>query len=228
MKTRMLGWVAAALIGWLPLSVHAQSCTLTPPANSTHGTCPSNNSLPSGDSCTFACDAGYVLNGSNYSCTSGVLTGGETCTPAACVVTTPADGTLGTCPSDLASGGSCQFTCDTGYTLNGAATSCSFGTLTAQTCTASSCTVTAPINGYLGTCSSTLASGASCQFTCDAGYTLVGSQTTCSDGSLSAQTCVLQQPTGGDTSGSGPLPWWAVGALAVSLVLVSWRKKRAT
>lgn len=42
------------------------------------------------------------------------------------------------------------------------------------------CAVTAPTNGALGTCSSTLAAGSSCEPTCNAGYDTGGVRMTCS------------------------------------------------
>lgn len=107
-----------------------------------------------------------------------------------CPVSAPANGNLGTCPPSLSSGNSCQFICNAGFTLMGSATYCSYGTLSAQTCAPSSCAVTAPTNGALGTCPSSLSSGSSCQLSCNAGFTLTGSATSCTDGSLTAQTCV--------------------------------------
>ena len=51
------------------------------------------------------------------------------------------------------------------------------------------CTVTAPTNGALGTCTSSLAPGGTCQFTCNDGYGVSG-PTSCSAASvLSAATC---------------------------------------
>jgi hypothetical protein len=55
-----------------------------------------------------------------------------------CAVQAPSNGTLGTCPSSISSGSTCQFSCNTGYTLTGSATYCSYGQLTAQTCVSSS------------------------------------------------------------------------------------------
>ncbi len=57
--------------------------------------------------------------------------------------------------------------------------------------TAAPCTgVTAPTNGALGTCTSTLAAGASCQFACNDGYGASG-PTSCAAGgtTLTAATC---------------------------------------
>ena len=93
-----------------------------------------------------------------------------------CTVTAPTNGALGTCASSLGEGTTCQFTCAAGYGVSGA-TSCSAnGVLTAPMCF-SLCAVTAPTNGALGTCTSSLAAGSSCQFTCDAGYGVSGCTT---------------------------------------------------
>jgi hypothetical protein len=279
MRARIGSWLAVGLLG-MPLVGNAQSsCSVTPPSNGTSGTCPST--LPSGDSCVFACDSGYSLNGAPITCNNGVLSGQETCTPSPCAVPAPADGTLGTCTSPLQSGTSCQFTCNSGYTLNGAATTCSYGqltaqtctpsscsvysptfgnlgtcpstlpsgsscsftcvagytlngaatsctdgTLTAQTCTPSSCAVPAPANGTLGTCTSPLQSGASCQFTCNSGYNLSGAATTCSYGQLTAQTCTPMAEPANQPSTDGPIPLWALGVLAASLAGVASRRIR--
>ena len=48
--------------------------------------------------------------------------------------------------------------------------------------------LTQPANGVSGTCGSELASGSSCQPTCNSGYTVSG-QTTCIAGALTAATC---------------------------------------
>ncbi len=56
------------------------------------------------------------------------------------------------------------------------------------------CAVTAPTNGALGTCASSLAQGATCQFTCSAGYGVSG-PTSCSSstGLLAAATCTFEE-----------------------------------
>ena len=48
----------------------------------------------------------------------------------------PTNGAVGTCTNSLASGSTCQPTCDSGYTVSGTS-SCTAGTLTAATCAAS-------------------------------------------------------------------------------------------
>jgi MYXO-CTERM domain-containing protein len=215
MKSRTIWWLAAALLS-TPISVNAQSCSVSAPADGTRGTC--SSTLSSGSSCSFACDSGYFLVGSATSCTNGTLTA-QSCAPSPCFVSPPSNGTLGTCSSSLASGGSCQVSCNAGYTLAGAATSCSYGVLTAtQTCAPSSCAVTAPSNGTLGNCPSSLASGSSCQFSCGTGYTLTGTATSCTDGTLTAQTCAMAPPSGEVAPTDGPLPLWAIGALGAGLI----------
>jgi hypothetical protein len=224
MKTTIVGWLAAALLV-IPISVNAQSCAVTAPANGVLGTCPAT--LPSGSMCTFACNEGYYLVGASTSCTNGVLTAQTCSSQQPCEVTAPADGTLGDCPTNLASGLSCSVACDSGYTLSGASTSCTDGVLTStQTCTPSSCTVTPPPNGSLGTCPTTLATGSSCQFECNSGYALSGTATTCSDGQLTAQTCVTAATT--PPAGDAPIPLWALGMLGAGLVLIASRLRKGT
>ena len=102
--------------------------------------------------------------------------------------TAPTNGGVGTCTSSLASGSTCQPTCNSGYTVSGTS-SCSAGTLTGATCSANACDAsTAPANGGVGTCTSSLASGSTCQPTCNSGYTVSGTSS-CSAGTLTAATC---------------------------------------
>jgi hypothetical protein len=93
--------------------------------------------------------------------------------------------------------------------------------LTAQTCTASSCSVTAPANGTLGNCPSVLSSGNSCQFTCNSGFILSGATTSCTAGSLTAQTCAPPP-----SSTTAPIPLWPLGALAAVLVGIAMRRMK--
>jgi hypothetical protein len=100
----------------------------------------------------------------------------------------PTNGAVGTCTSTLASGSTCQPTCNTGYTVSGTS-SCYDGTLTAATCSASPCDASAaPANGAVGTCSSTLASGSTCQPTCNTGYTVSGTSS-CLAGTFTTAEC---------------------------------------
>ena len=51
------------------------------------------------------------------------------------------------------------------------------------------CAVAAPTNGALGTCASSLAAGASCQFSCNNGYGVSGPTSCSATGVLAAATC---------------------------------------
>ena len=162
----------------------------TAPTNGVLGSCTS--SLASGSSCQPTCNTGYTVSGAS-SCTLGVLTA-ATCSPSPCnAATAPTNGVLGTCTSSLASGSTCQPTCNTGYTVSGVS-SCTLGVLTAAKCSPSPCNAAAaPTNGVLGTCTSSLASGSSCQPTCNTGYTVSGGASNCLLGVLTAAfVCVLQ------------------------------------
>lgn len=166
-------------------------------------------------SCSVSCSSGYSLQGPVTSCSNGVLTATQSCVPSPCSVSAPANGTLGSCPSTLSSGTSCQVACASGYTIVGISTSCSFGTLVSQqSCSPSACTVTAPTNGNLGTCPATLSSGSSCQMSCNSGFILLGTQTSCTAGVLAAQSCSPPTAQGGDA----PLPGWALAVLAIVLL----------
>ena len=74
----------------------------------------------------------------------------------------------------ISRGSTCAPACNSGYTVSGMS-SCSVGTLTAAICNADSCDAsTSPTNGAVGDCTSTLASGSTCQPTCNSGYTVSG------------------------------------------------------
>ena len=100
----------------------------------------------------------------------------------------PTNGAVGTCTSTLASGSTCQPTCNTGYTVSGTS-SCTLGALTAATCSANPCDASAaPVNGAVGDCTSTLASGSTCQPTCNTGYTVSGTSS-CLAGTFTTAEC---------------------------------------
>ena len=108
----------------------------------------------------------------------------------------PTNGGVGNCTSTLASGLTCQPTCESGYTVSGTSSCSSFGTLTAATCSSGSCDASsAPTNGGAGDCTGSLASGSSCQPTCNSGYTISGTSS-CSLGALTAATCTAVVTSG--------------------------------
>ena len=100
----------------------------------------------------------------------------------------PTNGAVGTCTSTLASGSTCQPSCNAGYTVSGTS-SCTLGALTAATCSANPCDASAaPVNGAVGDCTSTLASGSTCQPTCNTGYTVSGTSS-CLAGTFTTAEC---------------------------------------
>jgi uncharacterized protein (DUF427 family) len=115
----------------------------------------------------------------------------------------PTNGLAGNCTDSLASGSTCQPTCNSGYTVSGTS-SCNTGTLTAATCSANACDAsTAPTNGGVGDCTNSLASGSTCQPTCSSGYSVFGTSS-CTAGTLTAAKCLANPcdastaPTNGD------------------------------
>jgi len=137
-----------------------------------------------------------VIGGYNCLCSNGYndegsdgMASGSGCLPEPCDASTPPmNGGNGTCAENLASGSSCQPTCDTGYTVSGTS-SCLLGELTPATCDPNPCDAsTPPTNGGNGTCTENLASGSSCQPTCDTGYTVSGTSS-CEAGQLTPATC---------------------------------------
>jgi hypothetical protein len=201
------------------------ACTnmLTDPGNcgACGNVCPAGGTCSAGVCSTSACGpgaAGSACGCPNFQtdpnncgacgivCASGSCLAGQ-CATTSCPVAAPVNGTLGSCPSLLASGSTCQFACNAGYGLTGAATSCANGVLTAQAC-GSPCSVTPPVNASMGTCPSSLPSGSSCQISCADGYTTTGATTSCANGILTTQacapsSCTLTAPSNG-TLGSCP------------------------
>jgi hypothetical protein len=155
------------------------------PTNGAVGTCTST--LASGSTCQPTCNTGYTVSGTS-SCYDGTLTA-ATCSASPCDASAaPANGAVGTCSSTLASGSTCQPTCNTGYTVSGTS-SCTLGALTAATCSANPCDASAaPVNGAVGDCTSTLASGSTCQPTCNTGYTVSGTSS-CLAGTFTTAVC---------------------------------------
>ena len=116
-------------------------------------------------------------------------------TLATCDATSaPTNGAIGDCTSTLASGSTCQPTCNAGYTVSGTS-SCTLGTLTAATCSANPCDASAPpANGAVGDCTSTLASGSTCQPTCNTGYTVSGTSSCLAETFTTAECSVAPSP----------------------------------
>ena len=164
----------------------ATSCKVEAPANGMAGDCPAF--LASSKSCTPTCKEGFSASGPTH-CDMGKLTATSICKEAGCTgIVAPVNGGLGTCTAEMDSCTTCEFTCNEGYARSGR-TACTQGVLDSAV-RVGSCTVAAPKNGLLGTCSSSIAAGSSCKPKCKPGYTLSGGQTSCdADGKLTAATC---------------------------------------
>ncbi|MDB5218181.1 MAG: hypothetical protein JWO86_6108 [Myxococcaceae bacterium] len=176
----------------------ANSCA-SPPSAPTHGTVstPMPGTGMTGDTVTYACDAGYVLSGAaTAKCrVNGTWSAAPTCVAQPCspALSAPAHGTVSA--TSGTSGDVRTYSCNTGYTLTGSATTTCQANHTwsnpAPTCVASSCgtvpsapshgTVTAPNPGAGVT-------GDSVSYTCNGGYTRTGpASATCqTSGSWSA------------------------------------------
>ena len=164
--------------------------------------CLTSNSCSSSASTRFDSGVTTSSGGNTYECCTS---NGKLCLSTASLTecplkscdasTAPTNGGVGTCTSTLASGSTCQPTCNSGYIVSGTS-SCNNGMLSAATCVRNTCDAsTAPTNGGVGTCTSSLAGGATCQPTCNSGYTLSGvslcnAATSDSASTLSAATCV--------------------------------------
>ena len=135
--------------------------------------------------CWGANDYGQLGDGTTEDRLAPVSVRGPPCDASA----PPKNGGVGDCVGDLASGSTCQPTCEKGYAASGWSSCHTFGFLTAATCSPSPCDASAaPANGAVGDCTSSLASGSTCQPTCDTGYTVSG-PSSCSFGTLTAATC---------------------------------------
>merc|ERR1712159_330128 len=105
--------------------------------------------------------------------------------------------------------------CTNGYTKNTAGD--------ADACDANPCDVSAaPANGAVGGCNSTLASGSTCQPTCDTGYTVYGASS-CTAGTLTPATCTKNptttttaKPVDHDDHDHSPSPGVVDGASTIS------------
>jgi hypothetical protein len=211
-------------------------CDSTCPSNSTLNVvlctcqpCPIPGQVFNGDNC--ACPFGQSVNNNSCTCTNptqSLINSTCTClpnqildfnhncisntTPVPCNITPPPHGGFGNCPPSLPSGQSCSIACNSGYKLVGASTSCVNGQLTSQGCSAinNTCSLTAPVNGGLGTCSLSLLTNTECSINCNVGYTVVGGSTVCSPSGVivSSQTCapncIITSPVNGNSGTCAP------------------------
>jgi hypothetical protein len=156
-----------------PAGGGAQTCShstcngTTAIADGAKGDCTAT--MAKGSKCQPTCNRGYVISGVS-SCSSTGQLQSATCTQA-------------TCTSGTIAGTTCN--CDAGYTGGGAWVSgATYPACSEKPCDASS----APANGGKGDCTTSVASGTTCQPVCNQGYTVSG-KATCSKGVLTAATC---------------------------------------
>nr|XP_002125315.1 P-selectin [Ciona intestinalis] len=158
-------------------------------------TCTNDNLL--GSVCTFSCRGGYFLSGSQRT-TCGADNSWDNAPPTCIKITcrppytNPTNGRVG-CSDRNNEGSICEFSCDVGYAMIGAAVSTciddadndEFGIWNspAPICQRITCIPphTDPLNGRV-VCLDMNYVDSSCSFTCDAGFALVGAEvSTCLD-----------------------------------------------
>ncbi len=203
--------------GGTPPTCEPNSCGTLPAAPSGGTvTAPTPGTGETGDTVTYACNAGFTLTGSTTATcqTNGSWTAAPKCVPTSCGTAppAPANGTV-TAPTSSAPGGTVTYTCNTGFTLTGSATgTCQLDNTwtAAPTCVPDSCTpnLTAPANGNVS--GAVGVTGDVRNYSCSPGYTLTGASTnTCLDTHAwanAAPTCVPQScpaltaPTNGAVS----------------------------
>ncbi|CAH1252783.1 CSMD3 [Branchiostoma lanceolatum] len=179
---------------------------LTAPANGART--PATGANLYQDAVSFTCDSGYVLNGAaSVTCRADGTwsTGVPTCTRRQCqpALTAPTNGARTPATGATSYQDTVTFSCNTGYVLNGAATSTcqADGTWTnpvAPTCTPVQCPpLTTPTNGARTPPTGATAYQSQVTFTCDSGYVLNGAATlTCQSDSTwnnAAPTCQPRQ-----------------------------------
>ena len=176
--------------------------------------------IPDSGHCTIQCLPGYNVTGpSTTSCSYGNLDT-QTCTESPCIVTKDPFGYLGSCSTDpfgtsvtVASQVDCQINCTAGFVVKGSLTRCVKGVLTSQYCAPAPCpNIQAPINGTLGNCPSSLSSGMTCDFVCNAGAQLEG------PGAGSPPACVAT-PCSYLINGR---TWWAYAIAVDSVHTARW------
>ena len=156
----------------------------SPPANGAVGNCTSV--LASGFTCQPTCDQGYAVSGPSV-CENGVLSP-AICVPFCDASTPPVNGAVGNCTDQLLSGTTCQPACDSGYFAPEPSV-CDDGVLTPAVCVRYCNASAPPANGGVGDCVEYLASGSTCQPTCDEGYIVSGKTSCDAAGTLTAADC---------------------------------------
>ncbi len=201
--------VAIDSTGFIDVNAGGVSCT-TQTSNVAEGFIVGAGGSACGTDCPLTYEYWHKAGGSwSAACTTPSPTGYPTfaaCSGADGAIT---NGAASPCTSSLASGSTCTPTCNSGsyrssYTLSGNR-QCVAGVLTdTAVCGPSSCSVLEPTGGQLGTCSSTIVSGGTCQPMCNSGFSIVGTTSSCLLGTLTAASCIgLTSSSPPNTPGSG-------------------------
>jgi hypothetical protein len=173
------------------------NCSVSPPERGNMGEC--RSFMLHGESCKPGCSDGYTLAG-QFTCINGRFTQSATCVPNPCSIYDESSCETG---SLIRHGDSYTPVCKPGFSLSGGPLTCNAGTFHGSyECLSSSCDVTPPENGTLGTCplnsncdkgTGTLAHGEYCSFQCNPGYTLNGARAIgCTNGNTDGtSTCRL-------------------------------------
>jgi hypothetical protein len=158
-------------------------CKPSAPEHGGLGNC--GASLTHGGTCAPTCNFGFSVSGLS-SCFAGNFQSAS-CSASTCRFITPDNGIHGACPTWLANGTSCSPQCKAGYSLLGLS-SCIYGTLRSAVCSPSSCTVTPPANGNVGSCPATLQHAGTCVPACATGYKVNG-LSSCNAGNFTSASC---------------------------------------
>ncbi|KAM9444545.1 E-selectin isoform 2-T2 [Clarias gariepinus] len=175
-----------------------------------------DKTLSTGSICSFTCDEGFSLEGAlSIECTGTGewSTDLPSCTAVQCpALQTPQNGSVSCTDETLSTGSICSFTCDEGFSLEGAlsieCTGSGEWSTDIPSCTAVQCpALQTPLNGSVSCTDETLSTGSICSFTCDEGFSLEGALsiecTGTGEWSTDVPSCTavrcsyLQKPTNG-------------------------------
>ena len=143
--------------------------------------------------CSVSIDGDTIAIGSRFDENIGAINSGSAYVfskyvPPCDASSPPANGAVGNCTSGLASGFTCQPTCDQGFAVSGPSV-CRDGVLSPAICVPFCDASSPPANGAVGNCTDLLLNGTACQPTCDEGYIVSGKTSCDAAGMLTAADC---------------------------------------
>ncbi|XP_065899134.1 uncharacterized protein [Dysidea avara] len=221
------------IVEWVPIGGVDVMCERAPCPSPTGAVLECPNGATNGvfeDTCTFSCNPGYVLQGSNsrMCLADQSWSGGDPiCAAVNCPTSPPVDNSQVQSPCNTQYESTCTTVCVDGYTGGGGSYTCvvtdvatnSVGWNGSTTCERVRCSsLTDPDNGMMTLCSlgddGVPSYEDTCNFTCNTDYKLTGSNNrTCQgDGSWSGNDVVCKSASSG-SSGSSP------GAIAAGVII---------